>query len=591
MEGVQKFLEFSGMNQEEFNAVVDSFTDKSLFKLMRTECFCATKNIHFSKSTHSTGRDSLSESRKDLQICMTLELRKATFADSRFLFELRNDASVREVSFSTEAISFESHTKWLTRKLQDSRTSFYIAETKDGDSLAQVRFNVVDAKTAEVNIAVTKRYRGKGYGTLILTLASRRFFEEQPFLMSILARIKPNNPSSLRSFEKAGYKRIEPDAQNGGQAVEMQLSRPVLQIQISKRLIGEGAPCFIVAEISGNHHQKYEEAVALMRAAKEAGADAVKIQTYTPDTITLNSDKEWFRMEGEENPENWKGKTLYQLYQETYTPWEWQPKLKRIADELGIILFSTPFDETSVDFLETMNVPCYKIASYEVTDFLLLRKVARTGKPVIMSVGYASVEEIEFALKTLRENGAKEIALLHCATGYAEQPEITGIHLSTIRDLQTRFKVVGGFSDNNAGIDIPLLAVASAARILEKHIILDRRRGGPDARFSLEPAELKEMIRQIRTVESGKKAVTVSGQALGKPHYGSTNAIEEYNKRWRRSLFSGRNIRKGELFTKENVRDVRPAFGLSTRYFDGIMGKRAARDIPFATPLSFDVIE
>lgn len=376
-------------------------------------------------------------------------------------------------------------------------------------------------------------------------------------------------------------------------------------MNIGNRTIGAGHPCFIVAELSGNHHQKYEEAVLLVKAAKDAGADAVKLQTYTPDTITLNSDKEWFRVDGEDNPVGWKGKTLYELYKEAYTPWEWQPKLKKLADELGVILFSTPFDETAVDFLEQMKVPCYKIASYEATDFVLLRKVAKTGKPVIMSVGYASVEEIEFALKTLRENGSKDIALLHCVTGYSGEPKLKDMHLRTIRDIEKRFGVIAGFSDNNAGIEIPVMSALSGASLIEKHLILSRANGGPDAKFSLEPQELKEVVRRVRRAEQKLsfpippfvKEVAHSDEtedfkkALGRARYGPANALEEYNKRFRRSLFAGRDIKKGESFTKENVRDVRPAFGLPTRHYDQVIGKRATKDIPFATPLSWEMIE
>lgn len=360
---------------------------------------------------------------------------------------------------------------------------------------------------------------------------------------------------------------------------------------IHNKKIGGNNPCFIVAELSGNHHHEYDEAVRLVKAAKEAGADAVKLQTYTPDTITLNSDQKWFRVGGEDNPRDWKGKTLYNLYQEAYTPWEWQPKLKKLADELGIILFSTPSDETAVDFLEGMHVPCYKIASYEATDFLLLRKVAKTEKPVIMSVGYASLEEIEFALKTLRKNGTKDIAVLHCVTGYAKQPNVPDMHLSNIIDLHRRFNITVGFSDNNAGIKIPIMAVVAGASIIEKHLILNRKEGGPDARFSLEPKELKEMVRRIREIESGKEEAMTIEDVLGRPHYGPANALEKYNKRFRRSLFSGKDIKKGELLTKENVKDIRPAFGLPTKYFDEVIGKHAAMDIPFATPLSWKMIE
>lgn len=362
-----------------------------------------------------------------------------------------------------------------------------------------------------------------------------------------------------------------------------------MTFSFSGRTIGPGRPCFVVAELSGNHRQQFDEAVALVKAAKEAGADAVKLQTYTADTITLNSDKEWFRVGGEGNPDSWKGKTLYELYQEGYTPWEWQPKLKKLADEIGIILFSAPFDETAVDFLEAMQVPGYKIASYEATDFVLLRKVARTKKPVIISIGYASEEEVRFAVTTLRQNGTSEIAVLHCVTGYSKRPRLQDMHLRTIEDIREKFGVVAGFSDNNAGTKVSLMAAHAGASIIEKHLILDRAAGGPDARFSLEPKELARLILSIR------KGTGVNPddftKALGKVHYGPVNDTEEYNKRWRRSLFAGQGITKGGLFTKENVRDVRPAFGLPTRYYDGVMGRRAAKDIPFATPLSWDMIE
>ena len=359
--------------------------------------------------------------------------------------------------------------------------------------------------------------------------------------------------------------------------------------KIGNKKIGPGNPCFIVAELSGNHHQKYEEAAELVRAAAAAGADAVKLQTYTPDTITLNSDKEWFRVGGEDNPDNWKGKTLYQLYETAHTPWEWQPKLKKLANELGLILFSTPFDETAVNFLEKMGVPCYKIAAYEATDFTLLRKVARTGKPIIISFGYSSEEEVKFAIDTLKKNGGKDIVALHCVTGYSEAPKSGDMHLANIADLHNRFSVVSGFSDNNAGIEIPVMAVQAGASVVEKHLILDRKSGGPDAQFSLEPRELEEMARRIRAAEKSKSG-PLPENVLGNVHYGPNNELEKYNQRWRRSLFAAKSIKKGELFTPENVRSVRPAFGLETKFYDEVIGKKAAKDIEFATPLSWNLI-
>lgn len=359
--------------------------------------------------------------------------------------------------------------------------------------------------------------------------------------------------------------------------------------KIGERFVGNGQPVFVVAELSGNHHKKYEEAVALLRAAKDAGADAVKLQTYTPDTITLNSDKEWFRVGGEDNPDLWKGKTLYQLYQAAYTPWDWQPKLKKLADELGIILFSSVFDDTAVDFLEKMEVPCYKIAAYEATDFVLLRKVARTSKPVIISFGYSSEDEVKFAIGVLRNHGAPDIAGLHCVTGYSANPRLEDMNLKNIADLGERFGVIGGFSDNNAGIEMPIFAAAAGASIIEKHLILDRKSGGPDAQFSIEPDEMKAMIKAIRKGSEYDKGLYA--KALGNVHYGPVSELEKYNLRWRRSLFAGKHIKKGEKFTTENVRSVRPAFGLHTKYFDKIIGKTAAMGIEFGTPLQKEHID
>ena len=515
-------------------------------------------------------------------------LRKATRNDARFLFELRNEISVRQASFNTNEISFEAHTTWLAKKLSDPRTVLYIAET-DGRPTAQIRFDLEEHSVAEISIAVIPSQRGHGFGTRLISKATTYFFRENPQITRVHAYIKKNNEASLQSFMKAGYG-VPHEVRSGRQRVMRMTIRSCQPFSIAEKVIGPGHPCFVVAEISGNHHQKYDEAVALIYAAKEAGADAVKLQTYTPDTITLNSDKKWFQVGGQDNPKGWKGKTLYELYKESYTPWEWQPKLKKLADKLGIILFSSPFDETAVDFLEAVGVCCYKIASYEATDFLLLRKVARTGKPILMSVGYASLQEIKFALKTLREHGSTNIALLHCVTGYSKDPEATDIHLSNIKDLQRRFNVPCGFSDNNAGIEIPLMAVMSGACMLEKHLTLDRRKGGPDARFSLEPSELKKLIQKIRMMESGIETVMVNEQAVGTPRYGAMNRIEAYNKRWRRSLFAGKDIKKGELFTPRNVRDVRPSFGLETKYYDSIIGKKATRDVDFATPLSREMI-
>jgi pseudaminic acid synthase len=349
---------------------------------------------------------------------------------------------------------------------------------------------------------------------------------------------------------------------------------------IGDRRVGEGEPTFIIAEVSCNHQQDYAQAEAIVRAAARAGADAVKIQTYTPDTMTIDSDKPWFRVDGDANPDNWKGKTFYQLYQEAYTPWDWDEKLQKLAAELGLIFFSTPFDPTAVDFLETLNVPCYKIAAYESTDIPLLRAVAKKGKPVIISVGFATLPEIEYSLKTLRDAGAKDITVLHCTTSYQNTEAANTAHLRTMLDIKDRFDVVVGFSDNMGGIEVPVLSAAMGAAVIEKHLVLKHDTAILDDQFSLDVAEFTEMVRRLRAQEV----------AMGKVAYGPRTKEEEHNKRFRRSLFVVKNIKKGELFTEDNIRSIRPALGLETKHIDEVLGRTASEDIERGTPLSWELV-
>ncbi len=353
------------------------------------------------------------------------------------------------------------------------------------------------------------------------------------------------------------------------------------KIKIGDRVIGDGEPCFVVAEVSANHQQKFEKAVDIVRAAADAGADAIKLQTYTPDTITIDSDKKWFWVGGKDNPDAWKGKTFYDLYKDAYTPWEWHPKLKGIAEELGLIFFSTPFDATAVDFLEKLNVPCYKIASYEATDIPLLKKVAATKKPVIISVGFATLEEIELSISTLRENGAEDIIVLQCTTSYSSGPKLEATNMRTMMDIRERFDVLSGFSDNMGGIEVPALAAAAGAAVIEKHIIARHDKKVLDDKFSLDKNEFKKMMQKIRWQES----------VFGKVKYGPQTEAEEYNRQFRRSLFVVKDIKKGEKFTKDNIRSIRPAYGLETKFFDEVLGKTAAKDIERGTPLSWNMIQ
>ncbi|MFH1171413.1 MAG: pseudaminic acid synthase [bacterium] len=346
-------------------------------------------------------------------------------------------------------------------------------------------------------------------------------------------------------------------------------------MRIADRMIGVGHPCFVIAEISANHHQQFDKAAELVRAAKRCGADAVKLQTYTPDTMTIDCDSEPFIVRNPSNPSDWKGRTLYSLYQGAYTPWEWHAPLKALADEIEIPLFSSPFDDTAVALLEEIGVPAFKVASYEVTHRPLLKTIAATGKPVIMSVGFASEEEIAQALHVLRTNGAGAIALLHCVTSYSDDPDPSDVHLANIAALHETFGVVTGFSDNNFGVEIPIAAMMAGAHILEKHFIMGREEGGADARFSLTPDEFSGMVRSIRRLEA----------MVGVPKFGPLCDAEAGNVRYRRSIFVVEDIAAGDRFTVENVRVIRPAGGLPPSEWENVLGKKAATSLKRGTPL------
>jgi pseudaminic acid synthase len=345
-------------------------------------------------------------------------------------------------------------------------------------------------------------------------------------------------------------------------------------IEIGKRIIGQGHPTYVIAEVSANHGRRFEQAVALIRAAKKAGADAVKLQTYTADTMTIACDRSEFLIKGT----LWQGRNLHDLYREAHTPWEWQPRLQEIAQDLSIDLFSTPFDTTAVDFLESMKVPAYKLASFELVDIPLIQKMAKTGKPMIMSTGMAIVEEIEEAVRTAREAGATQIALLKCTSAYPAPPE--EMNLRTIPELSERFGVPAGLSDHTLGTAVPVAAVALGACIIEKHITLSRSDPGPDSAFSLEPEEFKATVDAIRITE----------KALGTVHFGfSPN--EESNRVLRRSLFVVADMKRGDVFNSNNIRAIRPGHGLHTRHLPEILGQTAASDIERGTPLSWDLVD
>jgi len=345
-------------------------------------------------------------------------------------------------------------------------------------------------------------------------------------------------------------------------------------LQINQRIVGAGQPVYVIAEISANHNHEFEQAAKIVRAAKDAGADAVKLQTYTADTITLRSDQECFVVKG---GTLWDGKTLHNLYGEAFMPWEWQPKLKVIANELGMDLFSSAFDETAVDFLESMGVPAHKVASFELVDIPLIQKMASTGKPLIMSTGMASLEEIDEAVAAARGAGATQIALLKCTSAYPASPE--EMNLRTIPYLAAHAGLPVGLSDHTMDVAVPVTAIALGACIIEKHLTLSRAVPGPDSAFSLEPSEFKAMVDAVRIAE----------RSLGQARFGASEK-EEGSRLFRRSLFVVADMKCGETFTEENVRSIRPGRGLHTRHLREVLGKPAAREIQRGTPLSWDLV-
>lgn len=346
-----------------------------------------------------------------------------------------------------------------------------------------------------------------------------------------------------------------------------------MQIKVGNKKIGRNQPLFVVAEISANHGQNFKKAVALIKKAKECGADAVKFQTYTSDTLTIDVDNRYFRIK---HPK-WGGQTLYQLYKKAYTPWNWFKKLKKVADDLGIIFFATAFDKTSVDFLEKLDVSLHKVSSFELVDLGLIEYMAKTKKPLILSTGMATVSEIEEAVNTAKSAGAKDIILLKCVSSYPANPK--EMNLKTIPDMQKRFKCTIGLSDHTLGIGVSIAGVCLGTKIVEKHFTLSKKIETPDSFFSIEPQELKDLVENIRMAE----------KAIGKVHYGLTEE-EKQSKVFRRSLFVVKDIKKGETFTEENIKSIRPANGFLPKHLNAILGKKATRGIRRGTPLSRKMI-
>jgi len=344
---------------------------------------------------------------------------------------------------------------------------------------------------------------------------------------------------------------------------------------IGDRLVGDAQPVYIVAEMSANHNGSFDQAVKIIEAAKAAGADAIKVQTYTADTITIDSRKEYFRVG---KGTLWEGRTLHDLYKEASMPWEWQPRLKKIAEAMGLGFFSTAFDPTAVDFLEKLGVPVHKIASFELVDIPLIRKMAATGKPVILSTGMASADEMQEAIEAVRAEGNENVMILRCTSAY---PARAGdMHLRSIPDMRERFQVPVGLSDHSLGHTAVAAAVSLGACLIEKHLTLSRKEDGPDSGFSLEPAEFAVMVACVRETES----------ALGDVFYGGTKS-EKATKVFRCSLYVVKDVAPGELFSADNVRSIRPGHGLHPRHLAEVIGRRAVRFVEKGTPMSWDLVD
>jgi pseudaminic acid synthase len=346
------------------------------------------------------------------------------------------------------------------------------------------------------------------------------------------------------------------------------------QIVINERMIATSMPPYVIAELSANHNGNMQTALRIIEEAKKAGADAVKLQTYTADTITLNCDSEDFKIHGG----LWDGRTLYDLYQEAHTPWDWHLPLFEHARKVGITIFSSPFDNTAVDLLEDLNAPAYKIASFEAIDLALIKYVANTGKPMIISTGMADAEEIQEAIDAARSGGCKELAILHCVSGYPAPAQ--DYNLRTIPDMINRFGLVTGLSDHTLDNTTAITSIALGASIIEKHFTLNRDGGGPDDSFSLEPDDLEALCKGAR----------IAWEAIGKVDYGRKSS-EQVNVKFRRSLYFVKQLKAGEVITDGAIRSIRPGFGLPPKFLDSILGRKLIVDVDIGTPVSLDILD
>lgn len=487
-------------------------------------------------------------------------VRKAVWDDVDDLYILANSDEVRAASFYSEKIKPETHNKWFRGVLDSEYDFIYILEF-NGKFSGQARFTYNPGTfSCKTGISLDSKIRGENLAVNFFYKSLFLLRKEIPECNIITAYIKESNIKSQRFFEKAGFIFSNKTSINDCEA-------QIWNMRLHKS--------FIIAELSANHNHNIEVALESIKAVKESGADAIKIQTYTADTITIDSSNEYFQIN---KGTLWDGMTLYNLYKEAYTPWEWHDKLRDYAESLGLMFFSTPFDFTAVDFLESKNVPIYKIASFEITDIPLIEYAALKGKPMIISTGIATIGEIHDAVEACRRMGNNDITLLKCTSSYPAP--VDEANLRTMVNMKETFGVKVGLSDHTMGSDVAVAAVALGAEVIEKHFVLDRGIGGPDADFSMEPAEFKTMVGSIRNVE----------KALGKITYDLSEKTKK-NREFSRSLFVVEDIKSGEIFTEKNIRSIRPGYGLPPKYYQEIIGKRASVDLKKGEPLTWQYIE
>lgn len=496
---------------------------------------------------------------------------RATENDCRLIWEWRSHPAVREASLDTREIPWPEHEAWFAATIHDPARLLLIVQDETGAACACVRFDLL-GDVARVSIFADPARIGGGLGAPALQAAEGILLRTWPAVRQIIAEIRPENLRSQRAFARAGYSRHGGLwMRTPGRRAESGAPR---SIAIAGREIGPAAAPYVIAELSGNHMGRLDLALELLDECARRGADAVKLQTYTPDTITIPHDSSEFMVKGG----LWDGRRLYDLYEEAHTPFEWHAPLFARARELGVTIFSTPFDPSAVDLLESLDAPAYKVASFELVDLPLVARIAQTGKPMIMSTGMASVEDILAAVETARAHGCDDLVVLHCVSSYPAKYEQA--NLRTLGEIAALTGTLVGLSDHTPGTAVAVAAVALGACVIEKHVTMRRADGGVDSAFSLEPEELARL----------KRDCDAAHLALGRATF-ERSAEETANMQFRRSLYVTAPVAAGETITAAHVRSIRPGYGLAPKHLPDVIGRRAKRALAFGEPVSWDMVD